>query len=74
MKGLEKYGVDWQVFALSLLGDVEEGVGRSHGVESLFAKEVEGFARDAGMAGKGVEGSVVEREMGKLRRIAEGGG
>lgn len=73
VKGLEKYGVDWQVFALGLLRDVEEGVGKSHGVDSVFAKEVEGFARDAGMGGRSVEGEAVGREMGKLRRIAEDG-
>ncbi|KAL2036883.1 hypothetical protein N7G274_010426 [Stereocaulon virgatum] len=71
VKGLEKYGVDWRVFALALLRDIEEGGGRSHGVDSIFAKQVDGFARDAGMGRGSVEGEVVGREMRKLRRIAE---
>ena len=70
---LQKFGVDWQIFAMSLLSDVSEGIPKSHGEDNLFAKEVEGFAGDTGMVGRSVESDVVESEMVKLRRIAEYG-
>ncbi|KAL6720726.1 hypothetical protein ACLMJK_002651 [Lecanora helva] len=69
---LEKFGIDWQVVAVGLFQEVEEGVGRSHGVGSGFAEEVRGFGEGVGVRGGSVERGVVEEMWGRLRRVAEG--
>ena len=72
VESLRKFGVEWQVVIYCLFREIEERVGKSHGVGSVFAEEVGGFKREMGL----VEGMVVgrdakEREWRKLRRIGE---
>lgn len=80
VESLGRWGVEWEVVVFWLWREVREGVGRSHGRESVFGEEVEGWGRGMGMGiGEGVVGGMVggmeakEGEWRKLRGIAEGG-
>ena len=69
---LMKFEVEWQVVIFYLFREVQEGVGKSHGMGSVFAGEVEAFGREMGLEGM-VVGDVEAKEMEwkKLRTISE---
>ncbi|MCJ1397373.1 hypothetical protein MMC11_000566 [Xylographa trunciseda] len=75
-----KWGLEWGVVVWGLLKEVEGSVGGSHGAESRFAAEVrregERFRVDARGGPYGEKGpgrKDVEREWGKLRKVADEG-
>ena len=75
VESLREFGVQWQVVVWFLFREVEEGVGKSHGVGSVFWEEVGVFGREIGVeGGMAHPGEAKEREWGKLRRIGEGAG
>ncbi|MCJ1388083.1 hypothetical protein MMC18_000927 [Xylographa bjoerkii] len=76
----QKWGLEWGVVVWGLLQEVEGSVGGSHGAESRFAAEVrregERFRVDARGGPYGEKGPGrrdVEREWGKLRKVADEG-
>lgn len=71
VEALERFGVDWQVVGVGLAREVESGVELSHGAVSPFAVEVEGFLEGLGVKGKEVDGGMMGKEWGRLRRIAD---
>lgn len=70
VKGLEKFGVDWQIVAMGLFQEVSDGAPHSHGTNSSFTAEVKAFGEGAGMGREKCESGLLEEEWAKLRKIA----
>ena len=73
VKALEKYSIDWAIVGWGLLKEVGDEVGRSHGDENVFAKQVKEMCEQdlwREMA-RGAGTEVVEEEWGRLRVIAD---
>ncbi len=75
VKDLEKYDIDWVIVGWGLLNEIRSGVWKSHGDENIFPKEVEqSYRQDIWREvkkGAGIE--VLEKEWGKLRKVADDG-
>ena len=75
LEELKRYEIDWAIVGYGLLQEVRDGVGRSHGEDNIFAKEVEEMhaqgilnqAKNLRVAGM----EVLEKEWTKLRAIAD---
>ncbi|KAI4211247.1 MAG: hypothetical protein LQ351_005931 [Letrouitia transgressa] len=63
------YELDWPVVAWELLQEVEADVGKSHGVDSAFAKDITGL-KESGVPAGPYEAAVVEQEWRKLKQLA----
>ena len=70
IKGLEKFGINWQIVAMGLFQEVTDGVSHSHGSSSPFTTEVKAFGKDAGMGREKCERDFLE-EWAKLRKVAD---
>lgn len=73
LRSLSRFGIEWQVVALGLFGEITEGVGLSHGEDSKFKTEVEFFANELGLGGMKVGKEMFGNEKQKLKRVADGG-
>ena len=72
VKGLEKFGIDWQIVAMGIFREVSDGVSHSHGSDSPFTAEVKAFGEGAGLGREKLENGLLEAEWAKLRRVADG--
>lgn len=71
IKGLENFGINWQIVAMGLFQEVSEGAPFSHGSDSTFTTEVRAFGEDAGMGREKLERGLLEEEWAKLRKVAD---
>ena len=72
VKGLEKFGIDWQVVAMGFLQEVFDGASHSHGSDSPFTAEVKAFGECAGLRKDKWKQGLLEKEWAKLRKVADG--
>lgn len=70
VRGLEKYGIDWQSIARDLFHEVSDGAHRSHGNNNPFTVEVKAFGEGAGI-GSEKRARDVSKEWAKLRKAAD---
>ena len=67
---LDRYQVDWVTVAWYLMQEVDEHIGKSHGVESAFAKDFNQLKENG--VPKPRSKTVIDIEWTKLRKIADG--
>ncbi|KAF6236550.1 hypothetical protein HO173_005331 [Letharia columbiana] len=72
IKGLEKFGINWQIVAVGLFHEISDGAPHSHGSNSPFTAEVKAFGEGAGMGRGKCEKGLLEEEWAKLRKVADG--
>lgn len=72
IKGLEKFGINWQIVAVGLFQEVSDGAPLSHGSNSPFIAEVKAFGEGAGMGREKLARGLLEEEWAKLRKVADG--
>ncbi|KAF6220177.1 hypothetical protein HO133_003308 [Letharia lupina] len=72
IKGLEKFGINWQIVAVGLFHEISDGAPHSHGSNSPFTAEVKAFGEGAGMGRGKCEKALLEEEWAKLRKVADG--
>ena len=70
IKGLEKFGIDWQIVVMGLFWEISDAAPRSHGSNSPFTAEVKAFGEAAGMGREKKEKHLLE-EWAKLRKVAD---
>ncbi|KAL9128804.1 MAG: hypothetical protein Q9217_002585 [Psora testacea] len=67
---LAVFGITWRIIAEELWKEVSDGARMSHGRHGRFWEEVQLFGEEIGVGGRGLGVEVVEKEWGKLRKIA----
>lgn len=71
VKGLERFGIDWQIVAMGLFREVSDGLPHSHGSSSPLTAEARAFGEGAGMGNGKREAGCFEVEWAKLRKVAD---
>ena len=71
VKGLERFGIDWQIVAMGLFQEVSDGLPHSHGSSSPLTAEARAFGEGAGMGNGKREAGCFEVEWAKLRKVAD---
>lgn len=71
VKGLDKFGIDWQIVAMGIFREVSGGVSLSHGSNSPFTAEVKAFGECAGLEREKPENGLLEEEWAKLRKVVD---
>ena len=70
IKGLETFGINWQVVAIGLFQEVSDGASRSHGSDSPFTAEVKAFGEGMGMERARSGEGLFDEEWANLRKVA----
>ena len=71
IKGLGRFGINWQIVAMALFQEISNAAPRSHGSSSPFTAEIKAFGEGAGMGRERSERASFEEEWAKLRKVAD---